>query len=258
MNANEAKAGDIVMVDARSGLSCAGEAGRIVGCQATTCEVEFSDGSRRHFSYGLLDPAYDSVDKSSMKVGDVVQIQRGCTKGGMRGFLGEIIDDAAYKVDFPDMGVAITYHPDDLELVTADKKDTNPKDAIGLSKAALSVLPLPPLYEAALAMAEGAMKYGRHNYRAASVRYSVYFDAIQRHLALWYEGQDTAPDSGCHHLGHVMACCIILLDDMLGNNQGTDDRPPVIQDPDWLSRMNERMAELLKRYPNPEPPCTNL
>lgn len=195
-----------------------------------------------------------------MNIGNNVMIVTpGCRNQGLIGRVVDILTAEQVCVEFEDETQTV-YHLANVSIVPdlVDTKDTNPKDAVGLSKAALSVLPMPPLYEAALAMAEGAMKYGRHNYRAASVRYSVYFDAIQRHLALWYEGQDNAPDSGCHHLGHVMACCIILLDDILGNQAGNDDRPPVNHNERWLSEFNRRMKVLLERYPNPEPPCTNL
>ena len=54
----------------------------------------------------------------------------------------------------------------------ATEKPTNPKDAVGIKKTPFSVLPTPVLVEAALGMAEGALKYGRHNYRAIGVRTS--------------------------------------------------------------------------------------
>ena len=140
-----------------------------------------------------------------------------------------------------------------------DKKATNPKDGIGLTKSALSVVSLPPIYEMALAMMEGALKYGRHNYRKAGVRYSVYFDAMIRHLFAWYEGQNRAEDSGVHHLGHAMACCSILLDDILAHESiGIDDRPPVVHDDEWLAKFNSRVAELKERYPEPVAPYTEL
>lgn len=141
----------------------------------------------------------------------------------------------------------------------SDKKDTNPKDGIGLTKAALSCVPLPGLLEGSLAMMEGAMKYGRHNYRDAGIRYSVYFDAMVRHLFAWFEGEDRAEDSGVHHLGHVIAGAAILLDDILSAKpKGNDDRPPSTHAPDWMPEFNRRVAELKKRYPNPVPPHTEL
>jgi len=138
-----------------------------------------------------------------------------------------------------------------------DMKNGNPKDGIGLTKAALSCVPIPPLYECALAMMEGSLKYGRHNYRAAGIRYSVYFDAICRHLMSWWEGEDQSPDAKVHHLGHVMACCSIMLDDVLSENPlGIDDRPPETFDTGWLAEFNRRVAELKKKYPEAKEPFT--
>lgn len=136
-------------------------------------------------------------------------------------------------------------------------KDTNPKDGIGMTKAPLSCVPLPPLYEGALAMLEGALKYGRHNYRYAGIRYSVYFDAMMRHLIAWFEGEDQAPDSQVHHLGHVIAGAAIALDDILSAEpRGIDDRPPRAHDKSWLPNFNARVKELLARFPDPKPPHT--
>jgi hypothetical protein len=61
-------------------------------------------------------------------------------------------------------------------------------------------------------MMNGEQKYGRMNWREHTVSSSVYYDAAMRHLMAWFDGETYAPDSGVHHLGHVMACCAILLD----------------------------------------------
>ena len=85
-------------------------------------------------------------------------------------------------------------------------KQTNPKDAVGIRKILFSVLPMRVLWRVALAMLEGALKYGRHNYRIAGVRASVYFDAVvARHLTLWWEGEDIDPDSGLSHVDKAIA-----------------------------------------------------
>src|SRR5690349_5453933 len=73
------------------------------------------------------------------------------------------------------------------EKKPVQEKPSNPKDVIGIRKVPFSVLPTPVLWEAALGMMEGALKYGRHNYRAIGVRSSVYYDATQRHLTDWWE-----------------------------------------------------------------------
>lgn len=105
-------------------------------------------------------------------------------------------------------------------------KETNPKDMIGTRKTPFSTLPMRVLWRVGLAMLEGALKYGRHNYRVAGVRASVYFDAVvARHLTLWWEGQDIDPDSKLHHVDKAIAGLMVLRDSMLEGNF-VDDRPP--------------------------------
>lgn len=105
-------------------------------------------------------------------------------------------------------------------------KQTNPKDAIGAKKLPFSVLPWRVLCGVALAMLEGAAKYGRHNYRIAGVRASVYFDAVVgRHLTQWWEGEDIDAESGRHHIEKAIAGLMVLRDSMLQGNF-VDDRPP--------------------------------
>jgi hypothetical protein len=104
-------------------------------------------------------------------------------------------------------------------------KLTNPKDLVGSRKAPLSTLPWRVLWRVGLAMLEGMVKYGRHNYRIAGVRASVYFDGLQRHMGAWWEGEDIDPDSGFNHIDKAIADLMVLRDSMLEGNW-TDDRPP--------------------------------
>jgi len=107
----------------------------------------------------------------------------------------------------------------------ANTKDTNPKDVIGAKKAKLSVVPSSVLLDVGLAMLEGASKYGRHNYRVAGVRSSVYYDAAMGHVMDWWEGQDIDPDSGLSHVTKAIASLVVLRDAMF-QGKLTDDRPP--------------------------------
>lgn len=137
-------------------------------------------------------------------------------------------------------------------------KDTNPKDAVGSRKPPLSTIPLPPLFEVGLAMLEGACKYGRHNYRIAGIRASVYFDAAMRHLASWWEGEDIDPDSGIPHVSKAMACLVILRDAQM-RNLVNDDRPPRFNLPGaskWQAQMQSAAEALLARFPEPKAPIT--
>lgn len=140
----------------------------------------------------------------------------------------------------------------------AEPKDTNPKDAVGITKVPWSTLPSQVLGECGVAMLEGALKYGRHNYRVAGVRASVYYDAaVARHLAAWWEGEDIDPDSGLSHITKAIVSLMVLRDSMLQGNW-VDDRPPPVADTGWVAKLNEKVKALLAKYPNPKLPFTKL
>jgi hypothetical protein len=130
-------------------------------------------------------------------------------------------------------------------------KDTNPKDAVGIRKACVSTVPGPVILELGVAMLEGALKYGRHNYRVVGVRASVYYDALMRHMICWWEGEDIDPDSGLSHITKALACLTVLRDSMIRENWA-DDRPPK-SDPGLVKQYNEIVNKLMDKYPNPKP-----
>lgn len=100
----------------------------------------------------------------------------------------------------------------------------NPKDRLGVAKVSLSNIPSAGLIHEALAMRDGATKYGAHNWREYPVQAKIYVDAALRHIFAWVDGEEVAEDSGVHHLGHARACLGILLDAMENGKLG-DDRP---------------------------------
>jgi hypothetical protein len=131
----------------------------------------------------------------------------------------------------------------------ASYPDNNPKTAIGISKAPLHTIPPVSLVHLGLAMEDGKKKYGLMNWRAKTVSASVYYDAMLRHLLAWWDGEDAAPDSKVHHLGHVMACCAILLD-AEASTRLNDDRPDVEGGVGELLervRQSRSLLELLKQ-----------
>lgn len=140
--------------------------------------------------------------------------------------------------------------PDDDQVPISgiETKDTNPKDAIGVAKAYQSTIPRPVIWEVGLAMLEGALKYGRHNYRKAGVRTSVYYDAFMRHLDAYWEGEDIDPMSGLSHITKAIAGLIVFRDAMM-NDLVTDDRPPRPANPNWLEELNQKAKDLLDQYP---------
>ncbi len=129
-------------------------------------------------------------------------------------------------------------------------KDTNPKDAIGISKAPMSTVSAAVLMEVGVAMLEGASKYGRHNYRAAGVRASVYYDALMRHAMAWWEGEDLDPDSGMSHITKAIATLVVLRDAMI-QDKFTDDRPP--RSAPFLPALNDTAAALLVKHADKRP-----
>lgn len=130
-------------------------------------------------------------------------------------------------------------------------KPTNPKDTIGIKKAPLSTLSCAVLYEMGLGMLEGARKYGRHNYRAMGVSATVYYDATLRHIMGWWEGEDIDPDSELNHITKALTALMVLRDSMLMGNW-IDDRP--IQNPINMSKLNEKAAAVIEKYPDCAPP----
>jgi len=90
--------------------------------------------------------------------------------------------------------------------------DDNPKTAFGEAKPKLSDTPTIGIQLMGEVHTNGAAKYGRFNWREHQVSATVYYDAAQRHLMAWFNGETIDPESGLPHLAHVMACCNILLD----------------------------------------------
>lgn len=122
----------------------------------------------------------------------------------------------------------------------SETKLSNPKDAIGITKPSLSVLPLGALQQAglhigrthprifyaiALGMLEGACKYGRHNYRVVGVRASIYYDAFMRHMSDYRQEELYDPDSTLPHLLKAASSLVVVIDADMGSEH-VDDRPP--------------------------------
>lgn len=129
-------------------------------------------------------------------------------------------------------------------------KMTNPKDIVGVRKAPMSTVPANVLAEVGVAMLEGASKYGRHNYRCAGVRASVYYDGVMRHLMAWWEGEDIDPDSGLSHITKAITSLVVLRDAMM-QNKCADDRPP--RAAPFYPALNAAAAEVVDRYADRQP-----
>ena len=136
------------------------------------------------------------------------------------------------------------------------EKDTNPKDALGRAKwRNYFTVPRQVLWALGIAMLEGALKYGRHNYRGAGVRASVYVDAAMGHIDCWIEGEDNDPDSQAN-LSHIVKAIasLTVLADAIMNDFLDDDRPPKIKDIAVLRDSLQQSADRLhKEHANKDP-----
>lgn len=123
-------------------------------------------------------------------------------------------------------------------------KPSNPKDIIGSRKIPLDIVPDTIAVLAAPAFLEGALKYGRYNWRICGVRASIYYSALKRHIKKWWNGQDEDPITRVHHLSNALACIAILLDaELYGKLE--DDRPPC-PDPDAMAKLIDEMEDRVK------------
>lgn len=135
-------------------------------------------------------------------------------------------------------------------------KPTNPKDAVGINKIPMfSYIPRAVIAQLGLALMEGGHKYGRHNYREAGVRASIYMDATDRHLSAFWEGEMFDPDSAAklNHIVKAIASLVVLADGIVQGNW-VDDRPPVSA-VNW-SELHAETRKLNEQYPDPVPSWT--
>ncbi|MBT8169865.1 dATP/dGTP diphosphohydrolase domain-containing protein [Falsiruegeria litorea] len=121
----------------------------------------------------------------------------------------------------------------------------DPKQAVGMAKVPFQALPFAVLAELAVAHGEGALKYGRHNWRSGEVVASTYYAAALRHLFAWIEGEDIDPDSGLSHLTKAMASLGVLRDAQI-QGRAIDDRPPATP-AGFIPNLNTATGEMTRR-----------
>jgi hypothetical protein len=91
-------------------------------------------------------------------------------------------------------------------------------------KISLALVPLHLLGGAARVFMGGKLKYAEWNW-AKGMRWSVCVDCILRHLAKWWwVGEDNDPETGEHHLDHII-CNLLMLKHYTKTFPEGDDRP---------------------------------
>lgn len=132
-------------------------------------------------------------------------------------------------------------------------KSTNPKDLIGSDKLPFHLVPMTAVAYECLAFLEGALKYGRSNWRAAGVRFTIYYDACLRHLSKCMEGEWIDNESGIPHLGHARACLGIIID-AYEAGMLTDDRMFTKGDYTALiTKYSDEVKRLKEKYKDKNP-----
>jgi len=124
-------------------------------------------------------------------------------------------------------------------LKSSTLSDNNPKTAAGQYKPRLHAIPTSAILEVGMAMQDGEKKYGLYNWRDKPISSSVYYDAMFRHLLLWWEREETDPQTNIKHLAYVAANAMILLD-AFNKISVYDDRPT---NPIYLSEIIHFMSK---------------
>lgn len=137
--------------------------------------------------------------------------------------------------------------------MSSDLKPSNPKDILGNTRVPMGLISDVAKAEEALALLEGALKYGFHNYRIIGVKAKVYIDAMERHLAKYRNGEDRDQKTGVHHLGYIRASTGILFDaEAMGIL--VDDRPPMIKNiSEIIDGMEARVKHLKEVFKDHNP-----
>lgn len=161
-------------------------------------------------------------------------------------------DEIEFKVPkkpLPNLAIDTKVSESLLTGINPAVKETNPKSLASSNKAPMAVVPANVLMEISVALMEGALKYGRHNYRASGVKASEYYSATLRHLMYWWEGEDADADAlGLSHITKAISSLIIIRDAMM-RDQLNDDRPPKSNMPDF----QEHIKKLKEKYKDFDP-----
>lgn len=128
-------------------------------------------------------------------------------------------------------------------------ESTNPKDRLGSKKVNLFLVPAASKIYQALAMMDGAIKYGPYNWREKKVLLSIYISALQRHIDAFVDGEEIASDSGIPHLAHALANLGIIVD-ALESGCLIDDRP--------LKGSANRLIDKYTKKETPNVPTSSL
>ncbi len=137
------------------------------------------------------------------------------------------------------------------EAFNAGIKPTNPKDLIGTNKVPMSLVPAVSIAYQSLGHLEGHLKYGKVNWREAGVKFTIYIDAMLRHIEKLCDGQWEDPETRVPHLGSILACAGILVD-AYECGKLIDDRPKQ-GNPEAIDRLADVVKHLRTLHADKNP-----
>lgn len=109
-----------------------------------------------------------------------------------------------------------TYSPADLRLQEEVSRVKPSATAVaGVkhdgNKWRFSLLPWKALSQVVAVLEFGAIKYAPDNWQKVDNHRERYFNASQRHIMAWWQGEKNDSESGLHHLAHACCCILFLL-----------------------------------------------
>lgn len=94
----------------------------------------------------------------------------------------------------------------------------------GVKEARFDLIPVDALWYVARVFGKGAEKYAERNWERG-LKWGSSKGALDRHLSLFWAGQDFDEESGLPHLAHAAWHALVLLS-MFLRKDGEDDRSP--------------------------------
>lgn len=101
-------------------------------------------------------------------------------------------------------------------------------------KRKLSLLPAGVLNETLDVLLFGASKYAEDNWKYVPGARKRYYDALYRHVDLWWSGEKTDPETGKHHLAHAVCCAMFLMWFDLSGQDAVEEKTVVKEEPKTL------------------------
>lgn len=85
-----------------------------------------------------------------------------------------------------------------------------------------NLVPWDTLVEVVKVLEHGRGKYGPWNWKKVDGRRWRYFNAMMRHGTAWWRGEKVDPESGLHHLAHLICSAMFLMSDDLAEKKEAD------------------------------------